>query len=215
MKHLCLAGLIKAIGVSLIFAASSASQAAACPSVSDANLVNCGFDSDLTSGNWDPSGSSERRVTPVRNGSGSLRAAGDAASPTSASDGGVAQDDLDGNTIGYDLEFFLRFGTLTTVDPTTALVKVFVNGSELTNIVAGTPESDNDGGWTPFTGQIGPVSNGWVLSFTFTDPGNDDLFMDDVTLTARTGTGIPEPGSLLLVGVALASVALVRRRARQ
>lgn len=75
---------------------------------------------------------------------------------------------------------------------------------------------------------VGPVVDGWVhysgvfsgfeelvLLFTFTSPdplGNDDLtvYLDGVSITQDNR--VPEPGTLALMGLALASIAVVRRR---
>lgn len=84
----------------------------------------------------------------------------------------------------------------------------------------------NSGGeWVEYSGEFsGPA--GAIIGIDFfverigTSPLGD-LFLDDVSIIEKActpgdpgcgGTTVPEPGSLLLVGAALAAVAIVRRR---
>lgn len=86
-------------------------------------------------------------------------------------------------------------------------------------------EAAKDGDWYQYLGLIGGSSGGEMLFSFSSNIGGLPLYLDDVSIScvvSLTGdcTGVskdnnndvPEPGSLLLVGAALASIAAVRRR---
>ena len=72
-------------------------------------------------------------------------------------------------------------------------------------------------GWQHYVLQDFTGSTGGPLSFVFLALAADlsNLYVDDVSINAVPGGNIPEPGSLLLVGAALAAGAMVRRRTQQ
>ncbi len=192
------ASISKLVGACVIAAASATAQAAPC----SGELANCGFEDPLSAGNWTLGGTSSVAQNPFRSGGNSLRGAGD--------DGvGSATQSVFGSSIGFDLEFWLRFdGTAT--ESLLSLVSV-VAGANTLSITMGDTTDD----WTRFTGFTGPTADPWDLVFNFTDPaGGVAIFMDDVTLSERSANNVPEPGSLLLVGVAMAAGAALRRRSR-
>lgn len=104
----------------------------------------------------------------------------------------------------YDLQFWLN-GT----PPVGGfLVEKTVTGSAFGITLTKDQEVD---GWTPYFGSFdGDGGFGLLFSVDSTSPFNFKL--DDVSLTLRSGNNVPEPGSLLLVGAALAGVAVARRR---
>lgn len=213
MKFPRMAGLVKLFGASLILAAAGATHAAPCSS--DGSLASCGFEEPL-GGGWVVDGTATN--VDVRSGEGRGSTAADPnAALRSARDtdaGKITQGGLDGNSVGYRLEFWLRLDPAATSGFPAGLFKVSIGDvndafSDLTGI---TPGSALDG-WTPFSGLIGPVENDWQLSFEFLDQDVANVYMDDVTLAERSANGVPEPGTLLLLGLAMAAGAVVRRKA--
>ena len=73
-----------------------------------------------------------------------------------------------------------------------------------------TPTAVADG-WVRYSGSFSGVDS-FTLFFTYTSPdigdGDLDVYLDGVSITQQ----VPEPGSLALMGLALASIAVVRRR---
>lgn len=74
------------------------------------------------------------------------------------------------------------------------------------------PDPDVDPAWTHYFGTFDSISSGTLL---FTSGAGAEVFLDDVSINCVgtcSGTNVPEPGTLLLVGAALAAAATVRRR---
>ncbi len=68
--------------------------------------------------------------------------------------------------------------------------------------------SDNTPEFTHYSAMFGPLVGDAILSFNYF--GEQEVyFLDDINLTPK---GIPEPGTLLLLGAALTAGAMLRRR---
>jgi len=83
-------------------------------------------------------------------------------------------------------------------------------------------ESDDPtAGWVHYSTTIENFAGG-ALVFAFTGPDFSEVYVDDVSLICSNGasnlacrqqtTDVPEPGSLMLVGAALAGLGIARRR---
>ena len=120
---------------------------------------------------------------------------------------GTIHQDLDlANPFGYTIDFFLSGGTI-------GFSFGSLNFSDL-DLVDTTVVDGND--WVHYQGKIGNVGAA-TLAFSFSPSSAASRFLDDVSVaanacTANCGGNVPEPGTLLLVGAALAAAATVRRR---
>ena len=110
----------------------------------------------------------------------------------------------------YQLDFYL-FGDIT------GFGFSFGPISNLTNL-SSEPDPVVDPDWTHYFTTFNGVSSGTLL---FTSGVDREVFLDDVSLNCiqnctvvDPGTNVPEPGTLVLVGAALAASALVRRRSQ-
>lgn len=104
----------------------------------------------------------------------------------------------------YDLQFWLN-GTPPAGE---FLVEKTVTGSAFGITLT---KDQEVGGWTPYFGSF-DGDGGFDLLFSVDSTSPFNFKLDDVSLTLRSGNNVPEPGSLLLVGAALAGVAVARRR---
>jgi Protein of unknown function (DUF642)/PEP-CTERM motif len=98
------------------------------------------------------------------------------------------------------------FGTTSTVD-------VRLGGVGGTLLGAFTNHSTTTGTqvWQQFTTSFTAAGSSTTLAFLNADPGNDNANgLDNIVLTANE-TGIPEPGTLSLLGIAIIGLGLVRR----
>ena len=111
----------------------------------------------------------------------------------------------------YDVEFWLNFITL-------GDFSAKLDGQELITLLTG--DTPGAGGWAKYHGQLTASGGPGTLAFSWSgsDPnctssangrGDCSIFLDDVSVSAAQ---VPEPGTLLLVGAALAASAMVRRR---
>ncbi len=124
----------------------------------------------------------------------------------------------------YLLDFFLRgnIGALTITFDGVSVMDINKFRPTLP-LVAELDGNGNATGWLVYSGVISG-STGGALLFSFNDASLNpvDAFIDDVSIVCDAGAPIgcapvnpnpmPEPGSLLLVGVALTGLALARRR---
>lgn len=119
------------------------------------------------------------------------------------------------NPAGYDFSFWAK-GSLPS-----AFHADLWNGSTEISLLSGS--APVVGGWAHYSGVVADGNSSTEIDFGFLAllRGNvGDIFIDDVELVARQcvpgtrgcGNNVPEPGSLLLVGAALAAVATIRRR---
>ena len=113
----------------------------------------------------------------------------------------------------FDIEFFLMYKDLSGF--TAMLTDVFDNtagSDQLSDVNLLTSLGDESVGfsaWVRYYGQLNGFAD-FTLSFSYTNPDLDKdfgIFLDGVSITQ-----VPEPGSLALVGLALAGIAVVRRR---
>lgn len=137
----------------------------------------------------------------------------------------------------YDFEFYLRLDVLPCATaPTTGCFATDPGADFAAVLGGGSPlalsHAASGGGWVRYfaiftgIGTANPVDVADTISlvFTYTPSSDFDMRLDDVSLScARTNcerqvtnpNPMPEPGTLLLLGVALAAGALVKRRKLQ
>lgn len=118
----------------------------------------------------------------------------------------------------YDLKYYLK-GTVPQAQDE-FLVGLFVGSTVFDSFALGTG-SDAGNDWTLYSHAVNvQAETTFRLSFTADTAGDPNFpgteasfnfYLDEVSFNRQTGT-VPEPGSLLLVGVALAGVAVARRR---
>ena len=190
-----LAGLIGALTISV-----SALSA-------HANLVaNGGFETDSPPSDWTFVGNANgtNTATDVRTGSQSV------VFKASDSDAGSVSQGISGllASATYALEFYMK-GNLGAVDIT-------FGGTAFGALVD--PDTIVDGDWTQYSAGITGVTGG-SLRFSFDDVSTTvpSALLDDVSISCRDNctpgnNQTPEPGSLLLVGAALAGLGVARRR---
>ena len=118
------------------------------------------------------------------------------------------------NELQYTIDFYLKSliafvgfpsGFVPSVDGV-----LDVNGDPVALFSIALTANPVGGDWTHYYGTFSGVDE-FTLVFSFTTPdSNDDnftVYLDGVSITQ-----VPEPGSLALVGLALAGIAVVRRR---
>jgi PEP-CTERM motif len=210
MKSLC-QPLAKLIGIAAFAVSASALQAAP---TCNANIVNnCSFEGEGTSlsvaSGWIHGGVYAPRVPgPALDGTYAIEGSGD------QGDGTLMQQlDLDVHPLGYTIDFWIQYETLTDK------FSWYLGGVQQA-LTFGMTEN----GWQQILGSIPNDPNASInflvdLEFRFFDtsdstafPNGNDLpvFLDNVNVAKVTS--VPEPGSLMLVGVALACGAMIRRR---
>lgn len=117
----------------------------------------------------------------------------------------------------YDLRFFLKPSLLVGFVAEFRMLGAADVNLGLVNFapIGGTEEIE---GWVGYGGVFSHVGLRRVeLTFSYSNPctrsaGTCEVYLDDVSITARPANDVPEPGTLALVGLALAGAGYVRRR---
>jgi Protein of unknown function (DUF642)/PEP-CTERM motif len=130
----------------------------------------------------------------------------DLTGPTSGPVEGVEQTVTTTPGQTYNLSFFVGTGF-----GTTSTVGVLINGSLLATKTNSTPGTTLN--WELFTVPFTAASASTVIGFENLDPiGDDSNGLDNISLVLAPTTTVPEPGTLILFGTALAGFGFLRRR---
>ncbi len=88
---------------------------------------------------------------------------------------------------------------------------IFLSGSLLATKTNSTPGTTLN--WELFTVPFTAASASTVIGFENLDPiGDDSNGLDNISLVLAPTTAVPEPGTLILFGTALACFGFLRRR---
>jgi len=130
----------------------------------------------------------------------------DLTGPTSGPAEGVEQTVATTPGQTYNLSFYVGTGF-----STTSTVGVLINGSLLATKTNSTPGATLN--WELFTVPFTAASASTVIGFENLDPlGDDSNGLDNISLVLAPPPAVPEPGTLVLFGTALAGFGFLRRR---
>ena len=175
--------------------------AALAPLANALPLTNGGFESGLAG--FTPTGDGTCFVTPVSNPVFAHGGSGSAGFVCSGV-GSASLSQMFDASVPSSLDFWLRLPRLTPLTDFGVTLNS-TNGFSLDGSVA------EFNGYFLYhaLGTVKPSGNQLTFTFTVPETAGGGLQLDDVTVTAQS---VPEPGTLMLVGAALACGALLRRK---